>query len=124
MYRAQTSIVEQNSLEKRLADFEAFELLCQENPLLIRPITTLEIFQAIYIRQNEQNDPGSPYYQQNIIFSSTLIAAYITRFKQGIVDAKAAGTVDAFMKTVLVGDARQEALQILIRLHPEYDETP
>jgi len=124
MYRVEESIMEQDSVAKRLADFEAFELLCKKKPVLIRPITTLEIVQAIYIRETEQRDPTSQYCQQNIMISSVLIASYIDCFKQGMMHAAAAGTADAFMKTVLVGAARQEALQILIRLHPEYDGTP
>jgi len=120
----EASIMVQDSTAKRLADFEAFDLLCEENPMLIRSITTIEIIQAIYSRETEQRDPTSQYYQQNIMSSSPLIASYIDRFKQDAMHASAAGTAEAFMKTVLVGAARQEALQILIRLHPEYNKTP
>ena len=124
MHRVEESIMVQDSVAKRRADFEAFELLCKINPVLIRPITTLEIIQAIFSRETEQGDPTSQYYQQDIMFSSALIASYVACFKEGMMHAAAAGTAEAFMQTVLVGDARQEALQILIRLHPEYDGTP
>jgi len=82
MRHVEAEIMVQDSVAKRRADFESFELECKSNPLLHRPITTLEIIQEIHTRETEQHNPTSKYYQQQISISSPLIAAYVACFKE------------------------------------------